>query len=206
MSRSRAAVIGVTGRIGSGKSTLCAILARRHGCGIVDADSLGHEALDDPLVKEALRRRFGAEIEGDRGKILRARLAGAVFGAPEALRDLNAIVHPWIVARARERLGALRAADLVGIVLLDAALLLDWKHELPCDGVAVVVCEPSQAIARLVARGIDEEEARRRLAAQRSEEELVREADWIVENSGDLANLEWEAERLWRAILIRTED
>jgi dephospho-CoA kinase len=196
-------VIGVTGRMGTGKSALCAILARRDGCAVVDADRLGHRALEDPDVRAALVARFGSRILGEDGKIERPRLAGLAFQGSASLRALNEIVHPWIVRRVQEELAALRAGGTVGIVLLDAALLLDWKDAIACDGVVVVRCPEAVAIARLTARGMSEAEARRRLAAQAPEETLIGQADWIVENGGGPADLEREAQRLWESLQRR---
>lgn len=194
-------VIGVTGRLGSGKSTLCAILARRYGVPIVDADEIGHQALDDTGVRDSLLARFGEGLLGEDGRIVRSRVAAIVFGDRASLLGLNAIVHPWILRRAQARLDALRAGGLVGIVLLDAALLLDWKEAIRCDGVVVVRCPEKAAIARLTARGMSEAEANRRLGAQAPEATFVSQADWIVENAGALADLEREAQRLWDSIL-----
>ncbi len=194
-------VVGVTGRIGCGKSTLCRLLAQRHGVPVIDADALGHEALRDPAVRDALRLRFGEKILDPSGAVNRPRLADRVFADdPAALADLNAAVHPWIVREMLSRLAALRAQGGAGIVLIDAALLLDWKDSLPLDCVVVVRCSDGTAIARLGRRGVTENEARRRLVSQSPEEALLEQADFTIENEGDEKGLEEAAERLWRFV------
>jgi len=198
----RRKLIGVTGRMGSGKSRLCAILSRAHGCPVIDADALGHEALrESAAVRAALIARFGPSILGAGGEIDRRALADRVFLDASALGDLNEIVHPWIIEKIRERLSALRVNGGAGIVLLDAALLIDWRSRLPVDRVVVVRCPDLAAIERLRLRGMPEEEARRRLAHQIPEEELLLHADEQVDNGGSEEDLTLEAERLWQRLL-----
>ena len=191
-------VVGVTGRIGSGKSAFCEILSKAHGCPVIDADALGHEALrTSEKVRGELIERFGREILDPAGGVDRGRLAKIVFAETSALADLNAIVHPWIVAQILARLAALRARGHAGIVLLDAALLLPWKEQLPLDWIVWVRSPDCVAIERLHLRGMPEEEARRRLASQVPEEEFRRHANTIVDNAGDRGALERQADRLW---------
>jgi dephospho-CoA kinase len=193
-------VVGVTGRIGSGKSTLCALLAGRHGCAVIDADALGHEALRDPVIRDALVAHFGPEILGRDGEIDRGAVAGRVFDDPLALRTLESITHAWIVQRIRERVACLRQADPAAIVLIDAALLLSWIDRLPIDRIVWVRASEDVSIGRLRARGVTEQEARRRVARQSSEETFRARADAVIENSGGLEDLAAAAEGLWTAL------
>ncbi len=194
-------VVGVTGRIGSGKSTFCNLLAERHAATVIDADQLGHAALRDPVIRGRVVERFGKTVLDARGEIDRAAVALRVFDDPEALRDLEAMTHPWIVGQILERLAALQAADPAAIVLIDAALLLPWIERLPLDTVVWVRASDQASIERLEIRGIGEREARRRMERQRPEEDFRRRAAVIVENSGGLEELASEADRLWDSLL-----
>lgn len=190
-------VVGVTGRIGSGKSRLCQALSSRHGCHVIDADELGHEALRSPDIRDSVRRRFGPGILDSRGDVDRGRLGAIVFADAGALRDLEAIVHPWILRAIDAHVVELRARGGVGIVLIDAALLMSWRGRLPLDRIVWVRASDDAALERLRQRGIPAEEARRRLAFQLPDEEFESAADLIVSNDGSLEDLDDEAERLW---------
>ena len=135
-----------------------------------------------------------------------ARLASIVFSDPSARRDLNALVHPWIVTQIASRLAVLRETGHAGIVLLDAALLLDWIDLISCDRIVVVRCADETAVRRLAGRGIEEAEARRRLASQDPEESFLQRADFVVENDGTEGDLAREAERLWRSLNAGREE
>lgn len=191
-------VIGVTGRLGSGKSALCRIMQRRYGVPVIDADAIGHEALDPggPIL-DRLVERFGEEILCSGGGVDRARLAAIVFGDAGALSDLDAIVHPWLVDRILERLRALRESGEVGIVLIDAALLLSWVDRIPFERIVWVRSTEETAVRRMRERGMSAAEAVRRLGLQLSEDRFRERADRRVDNDGTLADLEQEAERLW---------
>lgn len=193
--------VGITGRIGSGKSALARLLAERFGCELIAADALGHDALrEDSQVRAALLARFGPGIFGPDRAIDRPILASIVFADAGALRDLNAIVHPRIVDAILSRLAALRERGYAGIVLIDAALLLEWIARLPCDRIVVVRCAEDTAVRRLIARGMAEQEARRRLASQDPEERLLRHADLVVDNDGTESELAEQAPRIWESL------
>lgn len=194
-------VVGVTGRIGSGKSTLCRILSERHGCPVIDADAFGHDALSDPTIRARIAERFGSSIIDDRIGIDRPALARIVFADGSALRDLEAIIHPWILRMVRKRLADLRATGQAAIVLVDAAVLLSWIGQLPLDRIVWVHTAEEVAIGRLHRRGVSEEQARERMLRQRPEEEFRRHADFVVTNSGGLDELECKAERLWESLI-----
>ena len=197
-------LVGITGGIGTGKSTLARFLATEFGPPLLDADMLGHEALlPGTTTYETVLARFGDELEEPDGSISRSRLARIVFSDPKALRDLEAIVHPWILERIQTRRLALKASGYVGIILLDAALLLDWEEELDLDAVVVVTAPSDVRIARLALRGLPEDEARRRMESQRPEEEWTPSADWIVVNDGDVDDLARRARALWADVCSR---
>ncbi len=198
-------LVGVTGPIGSGKSLLCRILRRAHGCPVIEADRLGHDLLAaGGGARDAVVRRFGRRALGPDGEIDRARLAALVFRDPAALADLDAISHPLILEEVERRVGALKAAGEAGIILLDAAVLPAWLERLRLQAVVLVQASPEVRLGRLESHGWDREEARHRMAAQ--ERIFARElpADWTVLNDGSVASLEQSAEALWRELAARS--
>lgn len=202
--RGQTRLLGITGGIGTGKSTLARILATEFGPPLLDGDALGHEALlPGSTVFEAVLARFGEDLLGPDGRISRPELARIVFADPAALADLEAITHPWILERIETRRRALSASGYAGIILLDAALLLDWVEELAPDAIVVVTAPREHRLARLGRRGLDEAEARRRMEHQRSEQEWTPRADWIVENDGDVDDLARKARALWAEVCAR---
>lgn len=231
MSARRLRVVGVTGGIGAGKSTLCRLLQERHQAQALDADALGHDALRaGTTVHEALVARFGEESLGPDRALSRPYLAKIVFADDAARRDLEKIVHPWILERIAARVAALRASNYEGIFLLEAALLLDWverrsdsdfdsdsdpdsvdaipghtlrgvpQEGLRVDGIVVVTAPLEQRLERLARRGLTEAEARARIRAQRSDPEWIAAGDWVVENSSSKQALRKAADRLWSEI------
>jgi dephospho-CoA kinase len=189
-------VVGLTGGIGSGKSTVAAMLAER-GAVIVDADALAREAVapGTPGLSEVVAR-FGRDMVADHGSLDRAALARVVFADPAALADLNAIVHPAVRAAIAERLAALDGFD--GVVVLEIPLLVESGRSYGQSAVIVVDCPEEVAVARLVdGRGMDEGDARRRMAAQVSRADRLAAADLVVDNGGSRADLEAEVDRVW---------
>lgn len=191
----RMVVVGLTGSIGSGKSTVSAMLAAR-GAVVVDADKTYAELIRPgaPLVG-ALAERFGAGILTDDGHVDRPALAAIVFDDSAALADLNALTHPAIGADILRQLSELGETD--AFVILDLPLLVEGGRY-PMAGLVVVDCPPDLALERLVAlRGMDPDDAARRMAVQATREDRLARADFVVDNSGDLAHLEAEVDRCW---------
>ena len=189
-------VVGLTGGIGAGKSTVSALLAER-GAIVVDADAINHEvqAPGGPAYKPIVKR--WPEIVRDDGTIDRPKLAGIVFRDPKALADLQAMTHPAIAGVIGQRISAQAATD--NVVILDVPLLVESGRG-DHAGVLVVDCPEDIAVARAVARGMEEDDVRRRIAAQTSREERKAIADFVVDNSGDLEHLRAEVERAWEWI------
>lgn len=196
-------LVGLTGGIGAGKSTVSALLAE-HGAVVVDADQVARDlqAAGSPMV-EQMAERFGRHIVGDDGALDRAAVAAIVFGdsdeARSALADLNAITHPAIQSEIRNRIEAHRGTDR--IVVLDHPLL----GEHPRDDLAatIVVDVPVEvAVDRLVAvRGMDEVDARNRIASQISREERAASATHLIDNSGSVDELRHQVATLWRDLM-----
>ena len=190
-------VVGLTGGIGSGKSTFAALLAER-GARLVDADRLGREALHPGQPAwHSVVDQFGDEIlvEGTMD-IDRRRLAEIVFGDAGKLTALNAIVHPVILAGIADRLESYRGTD--DVVVVDAALIVELGLDSSMDALVVLDASPRIRKQRLVRdRRMDPMDVEARMAAQMSRDELLSRADFVVQNDGTLEGLEREADRIW---------
>ena len=190
-------LIGLTGGIGSGKSSVSALLAER-GAVVVDADAITRE-LQRPgtPVFEAIVERFGPGVVAADGSLDRPALAALVFGDPAALADLNRIVHPAVGVAITEAIAAHAGTDAV--VVLDVPLLVESpKPRGDLAGVLVVDCPVDVAVARLVAhRGMAEDDARARIARQATREQRLARADHVVDNSGPPEALPALVDRAW---------
>lgn len=188
-------VVGLTGGIGSGKSTVSAGLAAL-GAVIIDADATARQ-LQEPgePVFVAIVDRFGPGIVAADGSLDRLALAALVFPNPELLQELNALTHPAIGSAIRERMRAHLGTDAV--VVLDVPLLIE-NARYPVAGVAVVDLPVEIAVDRLVrARGMDEGDARARIARQATRDERIAKADYVIDNSGTPADLDAKIPDLW---------
>lgn len=196
-------LVGLTGGIGAGKSTVSALLAER-GAVIVDADQIARDlqAPGAPLLAR-MADRFGSHIIRDDGSLDRAAVAAIVFGesdsAKQALKDLNDIVHPAMQDEIKRQIVAHSATDRV--VVLDFPLL----GENPRDDIAatvVVDVRPEIAIERLVTfRGMDETDARNRISSQIGRHERLATATHVIDNSGDLDALRDQVDGLWSQLV-----
>ncbi len=196
--------VGLTGSIGAGKSTVARLLAAR-GAAVIDADALAREATEDPEVLAAVARELGEDllVAGHAGPALdRAATAARVFGDPEALARLNAIVHPWVRRRAAALMAGYESSqEPPPVVVHDVPLLFESGLERDYDVVVVVDAPRELRAARLAARsGLGADEVARREAAQMPAEEKVARADHVVVNAGDLDELEAQVSRLWREL------
>lgn len=192
--------IGLTGGIGSGKSTVASMLVER-GAVLIDADVLAREVVEPG--REAfgkVRSRFGDDVLAADGSLDRAALAAIVFADAAARADLNAIVHPVVGREMLERLA--QEADTDHIVILDIPLLAEGgRDRYRVAGVLVVDCPLELAIERLVTqREMSRNDAERRAAAQISREERLRVADFIIMNMGSIEELAEMVRRAWEWI------
>ena len=188
-------VIGLTGNIGCGKSTVAGML-RDLGVATIDADAVAREIRhNDADVRAAIQRRFGTYDAAELGVI--------VFADPAALRDLEAILHPRVRGEIRSRLSELSVGG-VEIVAVEVIKLLESPLADACDEIWVVRCEEADAIARLAAsRGMDEAAARRRLANQSSQDEKVAAADVVIDGSARIVETRRQVEDALAALRER---
>jgi len=187
-------VVGLTGGIGAGKSTVSQLLAGR-GAVVIDADLIARQVVEpDGPAYQGVVDRFGKEVLQDDGTLDRARLAEIVFSDPDALKDLNAIVHPAVGAVIAERLAD--EASTNHVVILDVPLLVESGRG-DMAATIVVDCPPEEALRRAVARGLPDEDVRRRMANQVSREERLAKADFVVDNSGPESALPAEVDKAW---------
>jgi len=188
-------LVGLTGGIGSGKSTVADLLAER-GAVVIDADEIAREVVFPGAVAfHPVIDRFGPEVVGPDGRIDRVALAQIVFADEQARKDLEAITHPAIGQVMAERMAA--EAETDRIVVLDIPLLKD-RHRMGVQAVLVVDCPEDLAVERLVKfRQFDEKDARRRIAAQITRDERKALADVVIDNSGSRQALHDAVDRVW---------
>lgn len=192
--------VGLTGGIGSGKSTVSGLLAS-YGAALIDADAIAREVVErgSPGLA-AVVDEFGTAVLNDDGTLDRQALGAIVFEDPDRLAALNAIVHPLVGARQAELAAAAKAAD-VPVAVFDVPLLVEAGLADLYDEVVVVDCPVDLAVQRLVEqRGMTEQDARARIAAQATREQRLAVATHVVDNSGTREELEEQVRRLWPAL------
>lgn len=193
-------VIGLTGGIASGKSTVAQMLSEL-GAVVIDADKAGHEAFRTNT--EAWRKvvaAFGEDILDSNNEIDRAKLAQVVFHDPKALKKLNQLMHPLMHEIVEQRIEELRNQG-VKVVVLEATLLIEAKWTDLVDQVWVTIAPETVVINRLVTqKGFTEEQARARIRSQTPISERAKQADVVIENNSDLSVLKRRVEELWRRI------
>jgi dephospho-CoA kinase len=188
--------LGLTGGIASGKSTVGATL-RKLGFTVLDADSIAHQLIEQgqPAYDEVVSE-FGDSILNADQRISRAALAKIVFADSHKLERLNAIIHPRVEERLLVEFDKLQRDNSRRVAFVEAALIIEAGLHRKLDGVVVVWCKPAQQLQRLLARGLSEEEARRRIASQLSLEEKLLHATEKIDCSGSLAETHRQVEEL----------
>mgnify|MGYP000441918922 FL=1 len=192
-------LVGLTGGIGSGKSTVSGLLQAR-GAVIIDADAIVREVQQpgSPVLAE-LAQKFGSDVLAEDGSLDRQAVANIVFADPDALKSLNAIVHPAVGREMNERMIAQRASS--NVVILDIPLLTENPRE-GLQGRIVVDIPVELQVQRLTSfRGFDEADARARISRQATRQERLDKADFVVDNSGGLEDLIPQIDLLWTWLL-----
>jgi dephospho-CoA kinase len=189
--------IGITGPIGCGKSTVAAMLAE-HGAVVIDADQAARAAYEETAVREAVVARFGEDVGRSDGSIDRAALAAIVFEDPAALRDLEHIIHPAVRPRILTGIDAAEARGAPAVVVEAIKLVEGGLAEL-FDEVWLVTCDPPVQRGRLRERGVADEDAERRIAAQRHLRDRVEPvATRRIDTSGSLGDTRRQVDDGWR--------
>ena len=195
-------LVGLTGGIATGKSTVAEVF-RRLGCVIIDADGLAREVVvpGEPAYDEIVAT-FGRGILRPDGLLDRQKLGAIVFAAPDAKKRLEAITHPRIRERFAEALAELEARDFAGIVIFDAPVMIESGNYTAMDRLVVVVTDAATQARRLTARdAVGAAEAEQRIGSQMPVAEKAKLADYVIDNSGDRETTIAEARRVHAALL-----
>jgi dephospho-CoA kinase len=201
--------LGLTGGIASGKSVVGEMFVKL-GAHLIQADAIAHWLMEPGRpVYEEIVRKFGTGILNADGTVNRPKLAEAAFGASLRVKELNAIVHPAVIAHENQWMADIGARASKAIAIVEAALIIEAGGADRFDYLIVVTCRPEQRVERLARRlGISEEAARtevtRRMAAQVSEEEKVKAADFVIDNSGSLDATEQQVGNIFSALTLRS--
>jgi dephospho-CoA kinase len=197
--------LGLTGGIATGKSAVGEMLVKL-GAFLIQADAISHQLMQPgELVYQEVVRTFGTAILNPDGAVNRARLAEAAFGdanKPARIQELNKIVHPAVLKQQDEWMATVGLGDSKAIAIVEAALILEAGAARQFDRLLVVTCRPEQRIERWARRiGVDLETARlevtRRMAAQLPDEEKIKAADYVIDNSGSLDETRAKVDELY---------
>jgi dephospho-CoA kinase len=189
--------VGLTGGVGSGKSTVSRLLAER-GAVIIDADAIAREVVEPGTPGfEAVVATFGPDVVGADGRLDRPALAALVFGDESKRLQLNGIVHPLVGQRTIELAAA---APPAAVVVYDIPLLVESDMAAGFDVVLVVEAPVETRLARLRERGMAEADARERMAAQASDDARRAVADVVIDNGGSLEELEQRVGEVWERL------
>jgi dephospho-CoA kinase len=197
MNKRRPLLIGITGNIGTGKSTIAGMLAEL-GADTIDADKVAHEVMRRGTpVHIAIIEAFGLEVLKDNGEIDRQQLGAIVFADPAALARLESIVHPATIEAVDCRIAATDAS----VVAVEAIKLIEAGMAEGYDSVWVTTCRPEQQVRRIMAtRGMSQATAEQRVRAQPSQESKVARADVVIDTSGTLAQTREQVKAAWEQV------
>ena len=195
-------LVGLTGGIATGKSTISEML-RRLGAEVIDADLLAREVVAPGRRAFAeVVREFGREVVATDGTLDRARLGAVVFADPDKRKRLEAITHPAIRERFTERLAELEARGFDGLVFFDAAVIVESGGYKTLDRLVVVLTDEATELARLMARdGIGRDEALQKIRSQMPVADKAKLAQHVIDNAGDRTATEAQVRRVYEALL-----
>ena len=202
--------LGLTGGIAAGKSVVGEMLVAL-GAHLIQADAISHQMMQPgEAVYQEVVRVFGPGILNPDATVNRARLAEVAFGPPSRIQELNKIVHPAVVKRQKEWMESVGRRDPQAIAIVEAALILEAGAAPQFDRLLVVTCRPEQRVERWAARTkVDLETARRevarRMAAQLPDEEKIKAADYVIDNSGSLDQTQAQVGALFPKLLAEAK-
>lgn len=192
-------IIGLTGGIGSGKSTVAGLLAKL-GAVIIDADKIGHDVLNaDSQAREQVVTAFGSRILNPNGSVNRKGLGEIVFADRKALFHLNQIMHPLIYRVVKDKLEQYKEQG-ARVIVIDAPLLIEASWATMVDAVWVVTASESNVLRRLERTGLSRNDIIARIRSQLTESERIKMADLVINNDYGIDELKLEVNRLWQEL------
>ncbi|MBO8171842.1 MAG: dephospho-CoA kinase [Bacillaceae bacterium] len=194
------AVIGLTGGIACGKSTVVSMLEKKGAC-IIDADKLAREVVEPgEIALDEIRERFGDDVIKPDGQLDRPKLGQIVFSDPQARQDLNRIVHPRVHERMQERLEQARQKNCP-LIIVDIPLLFENNRQNEFEKVIVVYARPDIQLARLMERDkLSKNDALNRIHSQMPVDEKKKRADFVIDNSGSLEETKKQVDELYKQL------
>ncbi len=193
--------VGLTGSIAVGKSYVLSVL-KELGCHVIDADQIARDVVaSETRGLKSVTEEFGTSVLNDDGTLNRKQLGEIVFGDEAKRNKLNSILHPMIIAAQDERVRELEAKDPNGIVVIDAALMIESGGYKRLDKLIVVYCEPEIQLQRLIKRdGLSPDAALARIRAQMPQDEKIKYANFLIDTSGDFAGTRAQVETLFNQL------
>lgn len=192
-------VIGVTGNTGTGKTELCKLF-EEWGAYLISCDELGWEVLKEPLIVEKIKSKFEDVVE--KGAANKGKLASIVFSDPNKLKELNEIIHPELLERLKTTIKKSREK----IIVVDAALIFEWRIENWFDFIILLTSTLEDKHKRLKAQGVSEEIINGRLNSQGDSNRFIKFSDFIIENDGNLESLKANAKWVWNKITSKRKN
>lgn len=196
-------IIGLTGGVGTGKSTVAGILEKKYGVSVIMADSVGHLAMEPGCeTYRQIVTLFGEEIVNEKGEIDRKRLGDIVFPAPEKLESLNSIIHPFVWKKIEEFIESARREGRKAVAL-ESAILAESGYSRLCDEIWMVTADAKVRFERLRAsRGYTREKFEAIMARQLTEKEWKAVGNRIITNNGNQEELEIQLTKAMKEILL----